>query len=174
MSVSLELIKQLRAETSASIADCRKALDNSEGDIARAREILKKKGLEMAAKKADRVTSQGCVGSYLHHDHKTAVLVEVNCETDFVARNDDFRRFVKDLSLHIAASNPRYVKREDVPESDLKDAGDKEDFFKAHCLVEQPFVKDPALTIKDYLGTVIGKLGENIVIRRFVRYKVGE
>ena len=174
MDISLDLIKQLREKTSAGVADCRRALEEAEGDLKKAEQILNKRGLEMAEKKADRSAKQGLIASYVHHDHKTGVLLEVNCETDFVARNEDFRHFVKDLTIQIAATAPLYIKKEDVPKEALADVDKKDEFFKAHCLMEQPFVKDASIVIKDYLGSVIGKLGENIVVRRFARYKVGE
>lgn len=174
MNISLELIKQLRGKTSAGVSDCRRALEDAGGDLKKAAELLKKKGLEAAKKKSDRAAKQGLVASYVHHDHKTGVLLEVNCETDFVARNEDFRCFVKDLTIQIAATSPLYIKQEDVPKKELPRSKSKKDFLKTNCLIEQEFVKDPSMTIKDYLGSVIGKLGENIVIKRFIRYRVGE
>jgi len=174
MKVSLELIKQLREKSSAGIAACRRALEEAEGDIKKAAEILRTKGLEMAEKKAERAANQGLIVAYVHHDHKTGVLLEVNCETDFVARNEEFRRFVKDLSMQIAATAPLYIRKEDVPKKDIPKAKDRDEFFRKNCLLEQPFIKDASLTIKDYFGSIVGKMGENIVIRRFVRYKLGE
>jgi len=174
MSVSIELIKELRNLTSASIAACKHALVETGGDIPKAQELLRKRGLEIAAKKQGRLAKEGRVEAYLHMGNKLGVLLEVNCESDFVARNEDFVRFAKDLTMQIAASNPTYIKKEDVPEEIIKEEKNKEEFYKAHCLMEQPFVKDPSLAIKDYLGSIVAKLGENIVIRRFIRYKIGE
>lgn len=172
--ISLELIKELRRISLASIADCKKALQDSGGDIQKAVVLLRKRGLEIAAKRQGEVAKEGRVEAYVHQGNKIGVLLEVNSETDFVARNGDFAQFTKDISMQIAALNPLYIKREDVPKKDLAEAKDKELFFKEHCLLEQAFIKDPSLTVKDYLGSLIAKIGENIVIRRFVRYKIGE
>ena len=174
MNVSLEQIKQLREATSMGVADCRRALEDSRGDINKALDILKKRGIELAAKKADRVARAGRIASYIHFDHRIGVLVEVNSETDFVARNEEFIKFSSDLALHIAATNPRYTKREDVPQDVVKDQADAEGFYKEACLLEQPFVKEPSITIKDYLNSVAAKVGENIVLRRFVRFQLGQ
>jgi len=174
MKISLESVKELRQITSASISDCRDALQEAGGDIKKAVELLRKRGLEMAVQKQERVAKEGRVESYLHTGNKLGVLIEVNSETDFVAKNSDFSQFTKDLAMQIAASNPSYIKREDVSQEVIEKVKDKELFFKEHCLLEQPFIKDPNITIKDYLGDMVVKLGENIVIRRFVRYKVGE
>ena len=135
---------------------------------------MRKRGLEIAAKKQDRLAKEGRIEAYVHHGNKIGVLLEVNSETDFVARNSDFCQFTKDVAMQIAACNPKYIKREDVPASVIEKYKDKEQFYKEHCLLEQAFIKDPALTIKDCLGSLIVKIGENIVIRRFTRYKVGE
>jgi len=174
MEVSLELIKELRKTTSASIADCRKALEEAGSDIKKAMEILRKRGLEIAQKKQDRATREGRVESYVHLGNKIGVLLEVNCETDFVARNEDFRQFTKDVAMQIAATSPRYIKKEDVPPEALDTHADKETFCKENCLLFQPFVKDPSITIQDYLTSIIAKIGENIIVRRFTRYKIGE
>jgi len=174
MKASLELIKKLREKTSASISDCRKALEESGSDIARAEELLRKRGLEIAAAKKDRIAKEGRIEAYVHLGNKIGVLLEVDCETDFVARNSDFCRFTKDVTMQIAACNPAYIKREDVPEDVIEKQKDKELFLKNNCLLEQVFIKDPNLTIKDYLVSLVAKIGENIVIRRFIRYKVGE
>ena len=171
---SLALIKELRGLTSASIAHCKKALEETGGDIKKAAIYLRKQGLEIAAKKQGVVRGEGRIEAYVHHGNKIGVLLEVNCETDFVARNSDFTQFTKDVSMQIAASTPSYIKREDVPKEIIEQEKDKEEFFKQDCLLEQAFVKDPNITIKDYLGSLIAKLGENIAIRRFTRYKVGE
>ncbi len=174
MNVSLEQIKQLRESTSLGVADCRKALEEAKGDMQRALEILKRKGLENAAKKQDRAASAGRVASYVHFDNKIGVLAEINSETDFVARNEEFIKFSSDVAMHIAAMAPRYIKKEDVPQDVLKTEGAGDDFYKNNCLLEQPFVKNPSLTIKDYLNSIIAKVGENIVVRRFSRFRVGE
>ncbi|MBN1913156.1 MAG: elongation factor Ts [Candidatus Omnitrophica bacterium] len=174
MNIPLNSVKELRKSTSASIADCRKALEESKGDMAKAAEWLRKHGLEMAAKKEGRHTKEGRVESYVHTGSKVGTLLEVGCETDFVARNEDFCRFAKDLAMQITACNPRYIKKEDVPEDIIKNEKDKEQFYKEHCLLEQPFIKDSSINIKDYLGSIVSKVGENIVVRKFIRYKIGE
>ncbi|MBN1353876.1 MAG: translation elongation factor Ts [Candidatus Omnitrophica bacterium] len=191
----LDAIKVLREKTNAGIMDCKKALKESKGDIEKAIEFLRKKGVKLASQKSSRAAKEGRVESYIHTNGKIGVLVEVNCETDFVARNEDFRKFVKDIAMHIAASKPAYVKREDIKASVLekekeilgepikdkpKAAFDKildgkiEKFYEETCLLDQPFVRDPNLKIKDVLHSLIAKIGENIVIRRFVRYQLGE
>lgn len=174
MGISVELIKELRNITSASVVNCKKALEETKGDIKKAIEVLRKRGLEISAKKQASGAKEGRVEAYVHLGNKIGVLLEVGCESDFVARNSEFAQFTKDLVLQIAACSPLYIKSEDVPKDELKRQKDKEEFFKAHCLLEQAFVKDPGITIKDYLGSTISKLGENIIIRRFIRYKVGE
>jgi elongation factor Ts len=174
MKVSVDAVKELRNMTSASVMDCRKALTEAAGDIKKAMDLLRRRGLEIAAKKGERAAKEGKVEAYVHLGSKIGVLVEVNCETDFVARNNDFCQFTKDIAMQIAACNPSYIKREDVPEDVLAHYQDKEQFFKEKCLMEQAFIKDPSLAIKDYLTNVIAKLGENTVIRRFTRYKIGE
>lgn len=174
MKISLNLIKELREMTSSSIAHCKKALEESKGDIKKAAELLRKQGLEIAVKKQSRAAKEGRIEAYVHLGSKIGVLVEVNCESDFVARNSDFCQFTKDLSMQIAACSPAYLKSEDVPKDILEHEKNKEEFFKNNCLLEQPFVKDPGITVKDYLGSIVAKLGENIVIRRFIRYKIGE
>ena len=174
MGIPLESIKELRRLTSAPISDCRKALKETGGDINKAVECLRRLGLEEAAKKQHEAAREGRVEAYVHHGNKIGVLLEVSSETDFVARNSDFCQFTKDIAMQIAACNPKYIKREDVSASVIEKHKDKEQFYKEHCLLEQTFIKDPALTIKDCLGSLIVKIGENIVIRRFTRYKVGE
>lgn len=174
MAVSLDLIKELRELTCASVAHCKRALEESGGDIKKAAQLLRKQGLEIAAKKQGRVAGEGRIEAYVHHGNKIGVLLEVNCESDFVARNSDFMQFTKDVSMQIAASDPSYIKREDVPKEVIEQEKDREEFIKQNCLLEQAFVKDPTITIKDYLGSLIAKIGENVVIRRFTRYKVGE
>src|SRR5213595_634092 len=190
-----KLVKQLREKTNAGMMDCKRALAEAEGDLAKAETILRTKGIASASKKASRATKEGIVASYIHLQGKVGVLVEVNCETDFVARNENFREFVKDITLHIAAAHPLYVSRGDVPgnlieaEREIYKAqvkgkpeqvaekiveGKLEKFYSTVCLLEQAFIKNPDVTIKDLLSAKIAELGENIVIRRFVRYLVGE
>ncbi len=184
-----QLVKQLREKTNAGFMDCKRALVESGGDLPKAEAILRTKGIASAGKKAARVTKEGIVASYIHLQGKVGVLVEVNCETDFVARNENFREFVKDITLHIAAAHPLYVSRADVPGNLIEEAqvkgkpenvaeriveGKLEKFYSSVCLLEQAFIKNPDVTIKDLVGAKIAELGENIVIRRFVRYLVGE
>jgi len=160
--------------TCSSIAHCKKALDDAKGDIKQAAILLRKQGLEIAARKQGRAAKEGRVDCYIHHGNKIGVLLEVNCESDFVARNEEFVKFTRDLAMQIAATNPAYIKKEDAPEEVLRHEKSKEDYYKNNCLLEQVFVKDPGMTIKDYLGSIVAKIGENIVIRRFTRYKIGE
>nr|MBU1327665.1 translation elongation factor Ts [Candidatus Omnitrophota bacterium] len=195
MAITTDLIKKLREKTNAPMMDCKKALEESSGDLEIATDILRKKGQIVALKKAGRCAKEGVIGSYIHSNSKIGVLLEVNCETDFVARNEDFKQFVKNVSMHIAATSPSYVSREEVPghilereKNVLKDSvknkpeniiekivqGKLEKFYSEVCLLDQPFVKDDKITIKDYLNELIGKIGENILIRRFVRFQVGE
>lgn len=193
--VTASLVKDLRERTNAGMMDCKKALDEASGDMARAEEILRKRGIASAGKKASRVAKEGTVASYIHLQGKVGVLVEINCETDFVAKNEVFREFVKDITLHIAAAHPLYVSREQVPDNlvqaereiyaaqvsgkpanivDKIVDGKMDKFFTTVCLLEQAFIKNPDLTIKDLANSKIAELGENIVIRRFTRYMVGE
>ena len=176
MGISVEAIKELRNLSSASIADCKKALSDTEGDVQKAFSLLRKRGLEKAAAKAERVAKEGRVEAYVHHGNKIGVLLEVDCETDFVAKNEDFSQFTRDLAMQIAAASPRYVKQEDVPKEMLEHENDKEKelYFKTHCLMEQPCIKDPSLAVKDLLGSLVAKFNENIVVRKFNRYKIGE
>ena len=174
MKSSLSAIKELRDMTCSSIAHCKKALEEAKGDIKQAVVLLRKQGLEIAAKKQSRAAKEGRVDCYIHHGNKIGVLLEVNCESDFVAKNEEFVKFTKDLAMQIAATSPEHIKKEDVPEEILKHEKSKEDYYKNNCLLEQVFVKDPSLMIKDYLGSIVAKMGENIVIRRFIRYKIGE
>lgn len=174
MGIPVDLIKELRKITAASVTHCREALEESNGDIKKAVEFLRKQGLEIAAKIQGRKAQEGRIEAYVHPGNKIGVLLEVDCETDFVAKNSDFAQFTKDIAMQIAASSPLYIKREDVPTRIIKQEKDKELFFKNNCLLEQPFIKDLNITIKDYLASLIAKIGENIVIRRFVRYKIGE
>ena len=195
MDVSATLVKELREKTNAGMMDCKVALVEAKGDLKTAVEILRKKGLSSAAKKLSREAKEGVVASYIHLAGKIGVLLEVNCETDFVAKNQLFQEFIRDVALQIAAANPRYLRREDVPAELLtkekeilasqvkgKPAnvvekivqGKLEKFFQEICLLEQPFVKDGNVSIKDLLNNKIAQIGENILIRRFVRYQVGE
>ena len=193
--VSSVLVKQLREKTNAGMMDCKRALDEAGGDLLKADEILRKKGMAGSAKKAGRTAKEGVVASYIHLQGKVGVLVEINCETDFVAKNENFREFVKDITLHIAAANPTCVSREQVDstlierERDIYRAqvqgkpaniiekivdGKVDKFYSTICLLEQAFIKNPDMTVKEYLNSKISQLGENMLIRRFVRYQVGE
>lgn len=174
MKISLDLIKELRNITSAGVSECRKALEEAGLDIEKAVALLRRRGLELAAKKESQSAKEGRVEAYVHLGNKIGVLLEVNCQTDFVSRNAEFCQFTKDLAMQIAACSPSYIKKEDVPREIIEKEPDKEVFYRANCLFEQQFIKDPGITIKDYLGSVIAKFSENIVIRRFVRYKIGE
>ena len=194
-AIDPKIVKQLREKTNAGMMDCKRALEEAGGDITKAETILRTKGIASAGKKASRVTKEGIVASYIHLQGKVGVLVEVNCETDFVAKNENFRGFVKDITLHIAAAHPLYVSREDVPgtlveaEREIYKAqvtgkpanvvekivdGKLDKFYSTVCLLEQGFIKNPDVTIKDLLSSKIAELGENILIRRFTRYLVGE
>jgi elongation factor Ts len=193
--VSPTLVKQLREKTNAGMMDCKKALVEAGGDLEKAEDILRKKGIASASKKASRSVKEGVVASYIHLQGKVGVLVEVNCETDFVAKNDIFREFVKDLTLHIAAAHPIYVVRDEVPEAVIEREreiyreqvkgkpanvvekivdGKLDKFYGSVCLLDQAFIKDPDKTIKDLVASKIAELGENIVVRRFARFAVGE
>ena len=174
MATTADDIKRLREETSCGVIDCKKALEEAKGDFNKAKEHLRKRGLEMAAKKSDRVAKEGRVEAYIHNGNKIAVVVEVNCETDFVARSEDFCKFTRDLALHIAALNPKYIKKEEIPADVLAKEADKEAFIKAHCLLAQAYVRDPGKSIQDLLNELVAKIGENIKVGRFVRFKVGE
>jgi len=174
MKISLDLIKELRRTSCASISDCKEALEEAGGDIEKAIKLLRKKGLEIAQAKKERPAREGRIESYVHLGNKLGVLLEVNCETDFVARNQDFCQFTKDLAMQIAATSPLYIAKEDVPREVIDKLEDKEGFYKNNCLLEQAFIKDPSITINDYLVSLIARVGENIVIRRFIRYKIGE
>ena len=194
--ISAKDVAALRKITGAGMMDCKKALTESEGDFAKAEEWLRKKGITGAAKKAGRTAAEGLIGSYVHNG-KIGALVEVNCETDFVARNEDFQALVRDLALHIAAANPTYARREEVPPGVLDSekeiertklreqkkpeamidkilSGKMEKYFETVCLVDQPFVKDDKKKVHEVVTEAIAKIGENISIRRFTRYQVGE
>ena len=194
-AIDSKTVKILRDKTGAGMMDCKQALQEAKGDVPEAEKILRKKGITVAGKKAGRAANEGCIARYIHHGSKLGVLVEINCETDFVARNDIFRELVKDITQQIAAANPSYVKREDVPAStvesekeiyraQVKDkppqavdkivAGKLEKFYSTVCLIEQPFVKNTEITIKDHITAKVAQLGENIVVRRFTRWQVGE
>ena len=174
MAATMEDIKVLREKTSCGVIDCKKALEEAKGDLAQAEKILQKRGLELAAKKSDRVAKEGRVECYIHAGNKMAALVEVNCETDFVARNEDFMKFCKDVALHVVAMSPKYIAEKHVPADVLAAALDKELFLKENCLMNQPFVRDSKVTIQDLLNALVAKIGENIFVGRFMRYKVGE
>ena len=195
MEIDPQLVKQLREKTNAGFMDCKRALTESGGDLEKAEAALRAKGIASAGKKSSRATKEGIVASYIHLQGKVGVLVEVNCETDFVAKNGNFREFVKDITLHIAAAHPLYVNREDVPSSVLDSEraiyqaqakgkpenvlekiveGKIDKFYSSVCLLEQGFIKNPDQTVKELVATKIAALGENIVIRRFTRYLVGE
>lgn len=174
MDITVDTIKELREMTSCGVIECKKALEEAKGDLDAAKKILQKRGLELAAKKGGRAAKEGRIEAYIHQGSKIGVMVEVNCETDFVAKNENFCRFTKDLAMHIAAVNPKYIKRENVPQDVLAQQQDKEAFLKETCLLEQPFVKDPKTTINDCMTGLIASIGENIFVSRFIRYKVNE
>lgn len=195
MEISPQIVKQLREKTNAGMMDCKRALTEAGGDVEKAEAILRTKGIASAGKKSSRATKEGVVASYIHLQGKVGVLVEINCETDFVAKNEIFRDFVKDITLHIAAAHPLYVQREEVPSALIESEraifheqvqgkpeaviskiveGKLEKFYSTVCLLEQGFIKNPDQTIKELLATKIAGLGENMVIRRFTRYSVGE
>lgn len=194
ITITAQMVNDLRTATGAGLLDCKKALTEANGNFEEATTILRKKGAASAAKKADRATREGLIESYIHVGGKVGVLIEVNCETDFVARNDDFKAFVKDLCLQIAAANPTVVSRDQVAEADLAKEreiaaaqvqgkppaavqkiveGKLEKFYSTVCLLDQPFVKIPEKTIKEILTEKIAKIGENIQVRRFVRFQLG-
>ncbi|HOQ36461.1 MAG TPA: translation elongation factor Ts [Acetivibrio sp.] len=195
--ITAEMVKQLRERTGSGMMDCKKALAEANGDMEKAVEILREKGLAAAAKKAGRIAAEGLVSAYIHGDGRIGVLVEVNVETDFAAKNEEFKSFVRDIAMHIAASKPEYIRREEVPadriekEKEILKAqalnegkpekivekmveGRLDKFFKEICLLEQPWVKDPDKTIQQLLNEKIATIGENINIRRFVRFERGE
>ncbi len=195
MEISPQSVKQLREKTNAGMMDCKRALAESNGDLEKAEAILRTKGIASASKKSSRATKEGIVASYIHLQGKVGVLVEVNCETDFVAKNEDFRAFVKDITLHIAAAQPLYVSRDEVPAATIESEkaiyatqvkdkpenvsakiveGKLDKFYSTVCLLDQGFIKNPDQTIKELVASKIAEIGENIVIRRFTRYSVGE
>lgn len=197
MSISASLVKELRERTGAGMMDCKKALAETGGDIEKAADYLREKGLAAAAKKAGRIAAEGLVESYIHGAGRIGVLVEINCETDFVAKTDDFKALARDIAMQIAASRPEYVRREDVPagavqkERDILRAqalnegkpekivdkmveGRIEKYYKEVCLLEQPFIKNPDVTVQQLITEKIAKIGENISVRRFARFELGE
>jgi elongation factor Ts len=197
MSVSAQEVKELRDKTGAGFMECKAALTETHGDVEKAIDLLRKKGLSSAAKKAGRETREGIIGSYIHVGGKVGVLVEVNCESDFVARTADFQELVKDLAMQIAAADPRFIRREDVtpevldkereiymeqakstgkPKQVLEKIvdGKIEKYYAEACLVEQPFIKDPKVTIRELISAKVSKVGENIRVNRFARFKIGE
>ncbi|HBT47780.1 MAG TPA: elongation factor Ts [Peptococcaceae bacterium] len=195
--ISAADVKELRSRTGAGMMDCKRALEETGGDMEKAIEYLRTKGLAAAAKKAGRATGEGIVDAYIHGGGRIGVLIEVNCETDFVARTDEFKQLVHDLAMQVAAARPRYVRREDVPGEEIEKEksilraqalnegkpdkvidkiveGRLEKFYQEACLLEQPFIKDMDRTVKDLIAEKIAKLGENIEVRRFVRFELGE
>ncbi|NLX69390.1 MAG: translation elongation factor Ts [Clostridiales bacterium] len=195
--ITASMVKELRERTGAGMMDCKKALQDANGDIEKAIELLRERGLAAAAKKTGRIAAEGIVDSYIHFGGKIGVLVEVNCETDFVAKTDDFKSFVRDIAMHIAAANPQYLSRDDVPQEVVEKEreilriqtlnegkpekivdkivdGRINKFYKEVCLLEQPYVRDPDKTVQDVVMETIAKFGENINIRRFTRYEMGE
>jgi elongation factor Ts len=172
--MSLDAIKDLREATGCGIMDCKRALTEAGGNMDKARELLRQRGLEMALKKGARETKEGRVEAYIHNGNKMGVIVEVNCETDFVGSNEDFIKFSRDIAMHIAAMAPKYIRKDDVPAELLAAEADQKDFIKTNCLLEQAYVKDPSKTIADLLNELVAKIGENIVVSRFTRYKIGE
>ena len=195
--ITSQMVKELRERTGAGMMDCKRALEEANGDMEKAIEILRQKGLAAAAKKAGRIATEGVVEAYIHGGGRIGVLVEINCETDFVAKTDEFKAFARDIAMQIAAAKPEYVRREDVPQEVIEKEreilraqalnegkpanvvekmveGRLEKFFKEVCLLEQPFIKNPDITVKELLTEKIAKIGENINIRRFVRFELGE
>lgn len=195
--VSMSMVKELRERTGAGIVNCKKALAEHGGDVEKAIDFLREKGLAAAAKKAGRAAQQGVVGSYIHGGGKIGVLVEVNCETDFVARTEEFQRLVKDVAMQVAAANPRCVRREEISDAELERertvyrvqaeesgkpakviekivAGKVEKFYGENCLLEQAFIRDPGKTVQDVVNEAVSRTGENIVVHRFSRFQIGE
>ena len=197
MGISASLVKELRDKTGVGLMACKKALQEKEGDLEAAALLLREQGIAAAAKRASKPTGQGVVSAYIHGEGKIGVLVEVNCETDFVARNDDFMKFVKDVAMQICSASPLYVSREDIPSDEIERErsiyktqaastgkpekildkiadGKMTKFYERVCLLDQPFNQDDSMKIQDYLNEVIAKVGENVKIRRFVRFQLGE
>jgi elongation factor Ts len=195
VTITAKMVGDLRASTGAGLMDCKKALSAAEGNVDEAVKILRKKGMASAAKKADRSAADGLIEQYIHLGGKVGVLLEINCETDFVARNDDFKQLARDIAMHIAAASPKFVTRDEVDEDFLASereiaagqvqgkpanivekivAGKMDKIYATVCLLEQPFVKNPDQTIQDLISGMIAKLGENIVVKRFARFQIGE
>jgi elongation factor Ts len=196
-TISAGMVKELREKTGAPMMDCRNALTEAKGDMEEAVVVLRKRGMASAAKKASRTASEGAVGTYIHAGGKIGVLLEINCESDFVARTPDFQELLKDIAMHIAATDPRYIRKEDVTADDLEREkeiyraqaaqtgkpapviekiveGKMSKFYEEVCLLEQPFIKEQTVTIAQLIAQKVGKLGENIQVRRFARFKVGD
>jgi elongation factor Ts len=194
--ITVEMIKELRSRTGAGMMDCKRALEDTDGNVDKAVDVLRKKGLALAAKKAGRSAKEGMITSYIHHNHRVGVLLELNCETDFVARTDQFEELAKDIAMHIAMANPQYVSKADVPQEvvDHESSIEREKalaegkpeqivdrvvegriskLYESICLLEQPFIKDNSKTIADLINEAIALLGENIVVGRFARFEVG-
>jgi len=197
VNISAQQVKELRERTNAPMMDCRNALQEAKGDMEQAVVLLRKKGVATAAKKASRTTSEGAVASYIHAGGKIGVLLEINCESDFVARTDAFKELLHDISMHIAASDPKYIRREDVTAEDFEREkeiyraqaastgkpanviekiveGKMSKFYEEVCLLDQPFIKDQTIGVGQLIASKVGTLGENISVRRFARFKVGE
>jgi elongation factor Ts len=194
--ITVEMIKELRSRTGAGMMDCKRALEDTDGNVDKAVDVLRKKGLALAAKKAGRSAKEGMITSYIHHNHRVGVLLELNCETDFVARTDQFEELAKDIAMHIAMANPQYVSKADVPQEvvDHESSIEREKalaegkpeqivdrvvegriskLYESICLLEQPFIKDNSKTVADLINEAIALLGENIVVGRFARFEVG-
>ena len=195
--IKATMVKELREQTGAPFLDCKNALVDTEGDFEKASEVLRIKGVAKASKKTTRKTDQGIISSYVHAGGRIGVMLEVNCETDFVARNDEFQNLCREVAMQIAANNPIYVRREEVSEGEIEDekrilkaeamesgkpeniaekmvAGRINKFFEQICLLEQPYIRDPKIKVVDLVNNLIAKIGENIVVKRFVRYQLGE
>lgn len=197
MNISAQMVKELREKTNSGMMDCKKALQDADGDMAKAVEFLRQKGLATAMKRSGRETKEGIIASYIHSNAKIGVMVEVNCESDFVAKNEDFKEFAKNIAMHIAATSPLGISQEDIPADVIESeksifkaqaiesgkpeniaekmvAGKLKKFYAESCLLEQAYVKNPDISVQDYLNEVIAKIGENISIVRFTRYQIGE
>lgn len=195
--ISAAMVKELREKTGAPMMDCRNALTEAKGNMEEAVVVLRKRGMASAAKKASRTASEGAVGTYIHAGGKIGVLIEINCESDFVARTEDFQELLKDVAMHIAATDPRYIRKEDVTAADMEREkeiyraqaaqtgkpapvvekiveGKMSKFYEEVCLLEQPFIKEQSITIGQLIAQKVGKLGENLMVRRFARFKVGD
>lgn len=167
MEITADMVKALREQTGFGVMDCKRALEKAEGDSAKAEDILRDQGISSAAKKASRATNEGLIGSYIHSGGRIGAIVEVNCETDFVARTQDFQQLAHDLAMQVAAMSPQYVDSTDIPEGTEADSQEE-------CLMQQPFIKDPTKTIQDLVNESVGKLGENVRVRKFTRFSLGE